>query len=171
MKLWEIGVKLDAIGMVLVENGGVLGSETEKRLDDMEGEFSEKVTRIVLLVQEMEGDAEAAKGQEQRLKGIRKAYEASAKRLKLYAQHCMGSFDHPSIKTSRARVRIQRNTQPSVRVIQDDLDKLPERFIKTTRTLDKSAVLLEWEQSSPDPDARTNPEGFEIEWGSHLRIF
>ena len=147
MKLWEIGVELDAIGMVLTDRHGVLDEGIEKRLDDIQGEFTEKVTRIALLVLEMEANAEAAKGEEERLKKIRKAYEASAKSLKAYTQHCMESFDQYVIKSPRARVRIQRNTQPTIRVLQDDLDLMPDAFIRTTRSLDKSAVLREWEQS------------------------
>jgi len=170
MKLWEIGSELDAIGMLITDQDGVIDDAIEERLDMMKGEFTEKVTRMALLVRQFEADAEAASSEELRLKAIRKAHEASAKRLKEYIQHCMEAFDQPFIRSPRARIRIQRNTQPIVRVTVD-VDELPNAYTKTTRTVDKSAVLREWERSAPDVDDRHNPEGFEITWGSHLRIY
>lgn len=170
MKLWEIGVELDTIGMLIVEAGGEINEGIEERLDNMEGEFAEKVTRMALLVKEQEADAEAAKSEENRLKAMRKAYTASATRLKDYIQHCMESFDQVIIRSPRARVRLQNNTQPSVTVLLD-IDDIPDAYVKTKREVDRTAVLREWEQSSPDPEKRVAPEGFEIEYGSHIRIF
>jgi hypothetical protein len=170
MKLWEIGVELEAIGNLIADQHGVLNEATEERLDKMEGEFTEKVTRIALLIRQMEADAEAAKVEEERLKAIRKAYQVSAKSLKTYLHYHMEAMGQSLIKSPRARVRIQSNTQPTISQ-NLPLDELPAAFVKTKLEVNKRAALEAWERSSPNPDDRTNPEGFDVVWGSHVRIF
>ena len=171
-KLWEIGAELDAIGIHIIEAHGEIGENLEKLLDDLEMEFTEKATRIALLVRQMEADALAAKYEEDRLAKIRKGHERSARNLKKYLQHCMVAFNYPFIKSPRAKVRLQTNSQPSVRLADGKTiaDIAPE-YVKAVPEIDKSAVLRAHANSALDRKDKTAPDGFVVEFGQHVRIY
>lgn len=171
-KLWEIGAELDTIGTYIIEAGGEISDGLQQMLDDVEMEFTEKATRIALLIRQFEADAAAAKMEEDRLEKIRKSSEKSAKRLKDYLKHSMIAFEFPFIKSPRARVRIQSNTQPSIRFADGvSLDDVDPKYRKTVETLDKAAVVRAFDASAADRKEKTAPDGFVVEYGQHVRIY
>ena len=169
MKLWELTNELEMLGDEIAECGGEITELMEQRLDGMEGAFEAKVENVALYIREMLVNAEAAKMEETRIAAIRRAHESTAKSLKKYLQMCLERADMPKVNTPKARVRIQRNSQPSC-VFTGEIHDLPDVFQKVTVSLDKKAVLNEWEATSADPTKREAPEGFDITFGSHLRI-
>ena len=169
MKLWEITNELEMLGEEIIKCGGEVTPLMEQRLDGMEGEMEAKVERVALYIRTMQVNADAAKAEETRLAGIRKSHQRTADGLKKYLKMCLERVDLPKVNTPKVRVRIQRNSQPSC-VFAGDMDDLPPAFCKITVSVDKKRVLEEWEATDADPTKREAPEGFEIAFGSHLRI-
>lgn len=171
-KLWEIGAELDTIGTYIIEAGGEISEPIQKMLDDVEMEFTEKATRVALLVRQFEADALAAKAEEDRIAKIRKSSEKSARRLKDYLKHSMIAFEFPFIRSPRARVRVQNNTQPSIRLADGvSLDDVGAEYRKTVETLDKAAVVRAFDASAANREEKTAPKGFVVEYGQHIRIY
>ena len=169
MKLWEITNELEMLGEEIIKCGGEVTPLMEQRLDGMEGEMEAKVEQVALYIREMIVNAEAAKAEEDRLKAIRKMHERTAAGLTKYLKMCMERVDMTKVNTLKVRVRVQRNSQPSC-VFAGDMDDLPPAFCKITVSVDKKRALEEWEATDADPTKREAPEGFEIAFGSHLRI-
>jgi hypothetical protein len=169
LKLWEISGEISGLMATIADLNGEITPQVEARLDELEGAFEGKVERIALLIQQYKVNADAAKAEEDRLAAIRKSFERSADGLRHYLYGGMLASGHDRVDTPRARVRIQRNTQPTCLYVGDPT-AIPPEFQRVTVDVDKRKVLEVWEQTSANPEERTAPDGFKIEWGSHLRI-
>lgn len=170
MKLYELSGELRLLAELLIENGGELTPSLEDRLAKIEGDFDTKVQNIALLIREHEVDAEGAALEEKRLGGIRKAHERTARSLKDYVQREMLACGRPKIETPVMRVRVQKNSMPSV-VWTGKVDDLPDRYKKVEYSVHRSNVLADWAASGDSDEKRTTPDGFEITYGFHTRIY
>ncbi len=169
MKLWEIGLELDAIGMVISDQGGELTPELEERLDKMEGEFEDKAERIALLIQTKRVEAQAAKSERDRLAKIAKAAENTADSLKDYLRFYMERQEKEKVETARVKLRVRNASQPSITWKGED-GSWPEQFTRIQTSLDKKAVLEAWKSSSESSEDRRVPEGFDIHFTRYLDI-
>lgn len=161
--LWAITDDLAEVGALIAENGGELSEELEERLNKLEGELEAKVERIALFIRESEGMAKAAKEEKDRLHAIQKHHTDKAEGLKKYLRLCMEGAGKEVVETHRARVRVVRNSRPTIRWTKS-VHALPDGYRRTTIAPDLSAAL-------EDIDAgATPPEGFEVEHGTHIRI-
>lgn len=163
-RLWELSDDLETLAAEIAENGGELTPEIEARLDMLEGAFDEKVERIALLIREKLGLAELAKNEADRITAIRKSHENAADGLKRYLLDQMRRSGHTKVETHRARVRVQKNGQPSIRWTKS-LDDLPDAYRRITIAPDISLVRDQLKAGD------TPPEGFTVEYGQHVRIF
>ena len=153
--LWAITDDLAEVGALIADNGGELTPELEERLDGLSGELESKVERIALFIREAEGMAKAAKEEKDRLYAIQKHHENKAEGLKRYLLYCMDGAGRESVETHRARVRVQKNSKPTIRWTKS-VHELPDGYRRTTIRPDLSAAL-------EDIDAgATPPEGYEI---------
>lgn len=164
MKLWEITDEYESVLMEIFANEGELTPDLEAKLDDLEGSFLEKVERVALKIRELEGDADKAKAEKDRLYAIEKSYRSSASSLKDYLMRQMGRTGQDRVLTPKARVRIQKNSQPSIQWTKEP-EEIPEDYRRVTITPDLR-VLKEDMKAGADA-----PEGFIVEYGSHLRIY
>lgn len=164
MKLWELAEELEAIGCELAENGGELTPELEARLDAQDGAFDAKVEAIALLIQERKGLADMAKAEQERLAAIRKSHDSAARGLTSYLLYHLRRSGKTKVETHRARVRVQKNGQPSISWTKN-LDELPEAYRRVSIAPDL-ALVREQLKTGGEP-----PEGFRIDYGFHLRIF
>lgn len=162
-RLWQIADELDEIAELIAEGGGELTPELEARLDALDGAFDEKVERVALVVRERIAFAEAAKMEEERLGAIRKAHERAADGLKRYLLMQMQRTDHLKVETPRARVRVQRNSVPSIAWTRP-VEELPEAYRRVTIAPDIARVREDVKLGA------TVPEGFVVEQGYHVRI-
>lgn len=163
MRLWEIADELEAIGGMIAEADGELTPELEAKLNAMEGAFNDKVERIALAVRNYEANAEAAKMEEDRLAGIRKSHERSAEGLKRYLLLTMRHAGNLKVETPRARVRVQKNGQPSITWTRS-VDDLPEDYRRVTVAPDL-ALVRDTLKAGGEP-----PDGFTVDYGFHVRI-
>jgi len=162
-RLWEIGAELELIGDLIAENGGEITTETEARIEALEGAFESKVERIALYVRECAGRAAAAKAEKDRLAAIQRHHEAAAAGLKRYMLNQMRRLGIPRVETPRARVRVQKNGQPSISWTKS-LDELPLAYQRITVTPDVELVRDQL-MAGDEP-----PEGFSVDYGYHVRI-
>lgn len=164
MKLWEITDEYESVLMEVFANDGELTPELEARLDELEGTFLEKVERVALKIREMETDADRAKAEKDRLYAIEKSYRRTADGLKSYLMEQMGRTGQDRVLTPKTRVRIQKNSQPSIRWTKGE-DEIPAEYRRVSVSPDLRA-LKEDMKAGAEP-----PEGFVVEYGSHLRIY
>ena len=165
MRLWEIASELDAIGEELVLAGGEVTPELGERLDAMTGAFDDKAEKIALFIKECEVMAEGAALEEARLAAIKKHHTTKAKGLKDYLLFVMRRQGRTAIRTPRVRVWEQANGRPSIRFV-GDMSTLPAAFIrtKTETSVDTQFAYVEHQAGAE------LPEGFVVDYASHLRI-
>ncbi len=162
-RLWEIADELETVAAEIAEAGGELTPELEARLDAIGGAFDAKVERVALAVRNYEVNAEAAKLEEDRLAAIRKSHERSAAGLKRYLLVTMRRAGNLKVETPRARVRVQKNSQPSIRWT-GGLDDLPDPYRRVTVEPDLQRVREDLKAGAEPPD------GFVVDVGYHVRI-
>lgn len=166
LKLWEITDEYESVLMEVFAADGELTPELEEKLDGLEGSFLEKVERVALKIRELEGDADKAKAEKDRLYTIEKAYRRAADNLKDYLMRQMSRTGQDRVLTPKMRVRIQKNSQPSIRWTKDP-EEIPEDYRRVTVSPDLRALKEDMKAS----DDFTPPDGFRIEYGHHLRIY
>ncbi len=169
VRMYEIGDQLEALDAKSADQGGVLSDEEFAILDRLEGEFEDKAVRIASLVKDAEMEADIISVEMERLGKHRDTRNALALNLKAYLKREMERLDIPKIKTPTRKIRIQKNSRPSVNYIGDDkiaFDDVPAVFVRTRYQLDKQAILkaIESELTIGIPDS------IKIETGTHLRI-
>jgi hypothetical protein len=161
--LWAIAEDLEVIAGEIAENGGELTPELEARLDALDGAFEAKVERVALASRTYAAHAEAAKTEEARLAAIRKSLEGRADALKRYLLGAMRRTGTLKVETPRARVRVQKNGQPTITWTRS-LDELPEAYRRVTVAPDV-AMARDTLRAGGDP-----PDGFAVDYGFHVRI-
>lgn len=170
--LYEIASDLDAIGCLLIDNGGDLTPEIEAKLEALDGEFEHKAERIALFARELERLSEGAKREADLMAKLAKGRAAAAERLKFYLLTTLQSLGRQKVETDRCRIRRQRNGQASVEI--PNKAPLVLLGVATERTVveydvDKAALLEKW--NSGEAGQRALVEcGVTVEIREHLRI-
>ena len=107
----------------------------EDKLDELKMAKAEKIENVACWVKNLLSDAEALKNEENKLAKRRKSMENKAQRLKEYLQWaCDGQ------KFSGIRAAVSFRNSQSVEI--DDLDKIPDEYIRTTVTKEPNKVIL-----------------------------
>lgn len=107
-------------------------------IDESRLSLRDKVDNIAKLLASMDGDVEAFKREEHRINRRRKAMENKIERLRDWVRTTMDVLDVSDIKTDVHQVQIQPGNH---KVIITDANKVPDEYIKTTRTPMKKAIL------------------------------
>ena len=108
-------------------------------LEGIEGEFEYKAEAYAKIIKNLESDAEGLKAEIDRLTQRKKAIENNVKRLKMTLQSAMAFTGKIKFKTDLFSFGIQKNA-PSVVLETEDLEIVPEEFIKTKYEIDKVAI-------------------------------
>lgn len=164
LKLYEITDALQDVGDALMDNGGELTPELEALLDSLEGAFEHKAENVALFIRQLEVNGAAAATEAKRLTELAQQRERAATRLKSYLLENMQRTDHQKVETPRVKIRVQRNSRPSIHWMKD-AEKLPVELKRVKVELDGEAAYKIWKT---EPAAL--PDGFEVVLGSHLRI-
>lgn len=178
MKLYE---HVDALETVLAwideheeeirAAGGVLPPELEELLDEVEGDFRTKVERTALVILNQLANAAAAQTEAERLRAIAATYARQAETLKTYLQMHLQRVGARKIETPRAKVWVQANGRPSIRLA--DPRVIPAEFQRVSVEFDsqKAYEALKAANAIPEPeDGRIQIDGLVVERGVHLRI-
>lgn len=157
-KLYEI---TEDIADILTEEEWT--EDTEKRLESLGLALEKKAENIVGLCTEWEAFVTAAKAEEQRIAGRRKAVENRIGHLKGYLQRCMESAEIMTMDAGTHNLRIQQNPP---RVVVDSEESIPPWYfviIPETMQLDKKAVAEALKKGE-------EIKGAHLERGTSLRI-
>ena len=113
-------------------------------LESIEGEIEDKADNYAKLIKEFEAEAEKFDKESKRLADKRDAIKNKVSRMKRSLEQAMIVTGKTKFKTELFSFGIQKNT-PSVVLSFDDkdaaeIDKLPDRFVKVTKTVNKTAI-------------------------------
>ena len=113
-------------------------------LESIEGEIEDKADNYAKLIKEFEAEAEKFDKESKRLADKRDAIKNKVSRMKRSLEQAMIVTGKTKFKTELFSFGIQKNT-PSVVLSFDDkdaaeVDKLPDRFVKVTKTVNKTAI-------------------------------
>lgn len=125
--LYSISLDLGAILGQLEDNGGEITPELEQALTITQEQFTEKAVDYGKAILNFEGMAAAAKAEKERIAGLQKFYENTAKRLKKSITDAMTAFDMPKVETPTLRLSLRKSTATEI----DDLNAVPDRFKQT----------------------------------------
>lgn len=157
MRLYELSTKYQQI-QSMIEEGQEGLSDTLESLNDA---IEEKAVGYAKIMKNLEGQALAIKGEEERLAMRRKSLENNVKRLKESLQQSMVDVDMRKIKTELFSFNIQKNP-PSVEILNEN--HIPEGFfIPQPPKLNRREILEELKLGH-------EVEGVRISQGESLRI-
>lgn len=113
-------------------------------LESIEGEIEDKADNYAKLIKEFEAEAEKFDKESKRLTDKRDAIKNKVSRMKRSLEQAMIVTGKTKFKTDLFSFGIQKNT-PSVVLEFDDkdtaaIDKLPEKFVKVSKTVNKTAI-------------------------------
>jgi hypothetical protein len=163
MRLYEIPGILRDIDEQIEAAEGVLTEAVEAQLDAVKGAFETKAEYIALISREALAEATAIKAEEERLREMRNRAERRAEELKLYLFRCMNAAGMERIDGKLVKIRIQKNSRPSIAWTLDPLH-LPEELQRVKIELDGNKAYEIYKAGAQLPD------GFLVELGKHIRI-
>lgn len=141
--LYELTEQWAAV-LYLAEEGAD-AEAIENALADISGEIEDKADGYAKIIKELEGQAEIAKMEKERLYSRETAFKNSAKNMKTRLEEAMVLCGKPKFKTELFSFNIQKNA-PSVRI--DDEGTLvatlkndAPALLKTKIEIDKKALL------------------------------
>lgn len=144
------------------EDAAELPEDFGARLDALEGQFHDKAANVALYAQEMRRQGEMAEAESKRLAAMAKARFNRFDSLKQYLYANMMLLNIPKIESPLAKIRIQKNSRPSI-MWNGDMKDLPERYKRVVTSVDGGAAYDDWKKGIELP-------GFIVDHGSHLRI-
>jgi hypothetical protein len=170
--LYEIDENLHAM-MALVEasEDGELAEGLLYAIDKLEMDRMSKVEAICKMIQMAVTRQVGLKAERDRLdmairqEANREEWFKEYLKASCYANGMRPGADQPPYQTPLFKVKLQDNSQPSVRCPEDvDPTTLPEEFTHVKVEISKSAIAAAFKAGRPIP------EGFEVEKGFHVRI-
>lgn len=161
LKLYQLPAALAELDALIDALDGELPEDLEARLDALELNLEEKADAVCALARQAEAEAAFFADELARLDGRRRAAAGRAAGLKAYLHRTLTALGRDRVETPRFRARVQKNGTPSVRWAGPG--DVPDGFARVTVELDGRAALAAHK-------AGTLPEGFTVEYGTHLRI-
>ena len=151
MKLYELTQNYLNL-LDLLENPEVPAEMVQAALEEVEGNFEDKVENIIKLIKSVEGDIKAYKEEEMRLSTRRRTLENKVANLKVYLESSLKAIGKKEIKGKLFTLKIQKNA-PSVVI--DDLNTIPKEYLKESLILvDKTKLKEDLKNGLEIPGAR-----------------
>lgn len=119
-------------------------SDWQLTLASIADEFGQKAESCAKLTQELKAEEKAIREESARLEERARTVHNNLESLKSYILREMQAIGKDSIRGKLLKISIQ-DSPPSVEIL--DMALVPNNFIRTNPTVDKKAVLLEWENS------------------------
>jgi hypothetical protein len=154
----------------IVAAGGELPPELAELLEQVEGNVTEKVRRVALVILNLTASAKAASAEADRIAAMARTYERQTESLKRYLMFQLERAGTTRIETPTVKVRIQKNTRPSIRLASPEI---PEQFRRVRVEFDASAAysVLKAAKCLPEEPGRIEIDGLIIELGRHVRVW
>lgn len=109
-------------------------------LEAVQGEYEAKIEAYCKVIKNIEADAEAIKAEIKRLTEKRKTLENNVDRLKKAMFDSMKATNTPKVKAGVFNVAIQRNGGKLPIILDVDVSKLPNKFVKVEKSADLEAI-------------------------------
>ena len=160
--LYALPVAFEAIETEIDQADGELSADLETRLDALETNLEEKTEAIAILIRRAESEEAVYQAEVDRLTMARNVARNRKDRLKLYLLTTLQTLGRDHVATRLFKVRIQKNSAPSVRWVGEGL--FPTQYQRVKIELDATAVLRDWRAGVALPDDLV------VAVGHHLRI-
>jgi hypothetical protein len=154
MKLYEIPMEFAEIDMALVESGGELTPELEKKFDEFLRLGKDKIEGAAMVVRGFELEAEACQQEAKRLNERAASLDKNSERLKKLILVALDAAFAGKVKTplftiwgQTSAVTTNFDLTPGA-----DLATFPETLVRIKRELDKKALKEAVEDGGPIPD-------------------
>lgn len=136
--LYKISVDLLALLQQIEENDGEITEEVAAALTINQEQAAAKVTDYGHAIKQLEGFAELAKAEAQRVQKIQKTYENTAKRLKEKVVEAMRLFGMEKVDTPTMKLSLRKTTATVI----DDIEAVPKDYktVKVETVADKTAI-------------------------------
>lgn len=108
-------------------------------MEGIEGELEVKCQNYAMVLKNLEGDVEALENEIRRLTSRKKTLENNIKRMKEAVRDVMVATGKTKFKTDLFSFSVQNNPA-SVVLDTEDLDTLPDEFIRVKKEVDKAAI-------------------------------
>jgi len=135
LSLYEVAEAYKSLS-ALLEDGQQ--EELQVYLDGIEMQMKDKVSQVIRFSKNLELTADAVNTEIDRLKELKKSYEAKSLSLKNYISYSMQKHDIESVNTDIARLFFRKSTTVEI----DEEAKLPQEYLveKITYAPDKKAI-------------------------------
>jgi len=135
LSLYEVAEAYQSLS-ALLEDGQQ--EELQVYLDGIEMQMKDKVSQVIRFSKNLELTADAVNTEIDRLKELKKSYEAHSLSLKNYISYSMQKHDIDNINTDIAKLFFRKSTTVEI----DEEAKLPQEYLveKTTYAPDKKAI-------------------------------
>lgn len=166
LKLYEINDAFRLLMEEVANAGGEMTAEQEAFQNGIASQMAGKFDSICRIRQEKLCRAAAIDIEIKRLTEMKQVEVNGAERLKDLMKRSLEQTGEASVKTDLFTVRIQANSQPTIRWTRE-IEQLPIEFarrIPASLEIDKKAVLKALKDATPLPD------GFEVKRGRHVVI-
>lgn len=136
--LYKISVDLLVLLQQIEENDGEITEEISAALTINQEQATAKVADYGMAIRQLEGFAELAKEEVQRVQKIQKTYENTAKRLKEKVIEAMRLFGMDKVETPTMKLSLRKTTATVI----DDLEAVPKDYktVKVETVADKAAI-------------------------------
>lgn len=159
-KLYDIAERYKNLHELL-ENEDISPDLISGALNEVEGEFEGKIENICKFMQSLEGEIALIETEELRLEARRKKIEKKYDALRQYMKINMVNLGMQKVETTLFTVFMVAGRDT---ITEYDSSKLPEKFYKITKTIDKTGILKAVK-------AGENIEGVKLgKTDSHIRI-
>jgi len=108
-------------------------------IEGLDGEIEEKANNIGKMIKMLSGKQKMVKKEADRLDEMQKSIGNSIDTLKRSLEYCMQVTGKPKFRTELFNFWMQKN-QPSLKIDDISLDKVPEQFIKRDPEINRAKV-------------------------------
>lgn len=108
-------------------------------LESLSAEIEDKADGYAKVIKQLQGEADTIKAEIDRLKGRKDAIDNHIKAMKNNLEQSMIATGKEKFKTELFSFNIQNN--PASVVLDISEDRVPDRFVVTTRNIDKKGII------------------------------
>lgn len=156
MKLYEISREIED---ALIQDDGAFDPS---KLESLKIEFESKLEGCACVIKNLRSESDALNAEIKRLQARKAAVDNNARGLREYVRFQLERVKVQRLAAGIHKFRIQKNSQPSVEVI--DINKLDDDFINFEVTAKCQAIAAHFKETGEELP------GVKVSVGSHLRV-
>lgn len=142
MKLYEISNDYQGL-LALADEGGLTQEAIADTVEALDHEFTDKARNCLMVVKQLEGQADTAKKEYERLKSLSDAYSKQAENLKEYIRYNMEATKKDKLDLGLFKLTLKK---PTITADVLDESKIPAQYftvIPESKKLDRRSLLAD----------------------------